>query len=186
MNYQTAIEINEIFQKLTVVTDPIERAQLINKVRLDYGLKTKDIAKRLNTRPTNISNLVRILRLPDLVLDGYYSDVISSTHLQIISRLNKIEDIIDVYEKVIHGDASAAKTEKLVFEKLYQSKPEGIKIAKETLQKLTAEVVNIHPDCRIELVQTQKKARLTIVIDGTRKKTTSLLEKLIERIIGNK
>lgn len=176
-------EIESVYQEITKTKDPLKKAHLINRLKLDYQLKIKDIATRLNTKSPNISNLLRIIRLPDLVLDGYYSGVITLTHLQIISRLNNINDIIKVYEQVIRHDGSTQFTEKLVFEKLFQDKPEGEKIDNITLNDFIKSIKLIHPEYKIQLIQTQKKATLTISLKGNRKKTTPLIKKLIEKVI---
>ena len=76
-------------------------------------------------------------KIPDVVVDGYYSKSISSSHIYVLSRLNDKKQMIDLYEKILGENYTVKQTEMAVREYLYQVKSVGKYINKESTEKLT-------------------------------------------------
>jgi ParB family transcriptional regulator, chromosome partitioning protein len=174
--------VTKIVGLIKSTTDPVEVAKLLIELKKDYHLKTKDIAAHLGTTASYISNIMRILSLPDFVLDGYYSNLISYTHLLILSRIKDKDKILHVYDDVIKAGASTQKAEELVFESLYSDKQIGEKLPKDDIDKLEKNMARIDSDIKLKIIQTRRKAYINIWIEGNRKKTSEILKKIISQL----
>ena len=71
-----------------------------------------------------------------MIVDGYYSKLISISHLFMISRLKTKEDMMKIYEKVLSQNLTVLQTEAEVRDILYQIKTTGLVLDKNELKNI--------------------------------------------------
>src|SRR3989338_3922033 len=103
-----------LLQSLHKTEDPISRASILKNLHSRHGVSTKQLAKEMSVSEPYISSLMRLLKLPDLVIDGYYSKQISQTHLLVLSRLDMESQVTRAYEEVLTHNLSTVATDDLV------------------------------------------------------------------------
>ena len=112
-------EISSSIETIRNEPDVFVKARLIKHLIQEKDIKTSEIAQKLSVDPSYVSNLLRILNLPEIIVDGYYSHVLSLSHLMVLSRLKEPDDMIPLYEQILTETMSVGKLEEVVREKLY-------------------------------------------------------------------
>lgn len=175
--------IDEIIRKIKEENDPFSKAKYIKYLIEEKNIKIKDIAEKLNLTSSYICHLNRLNHLPEIVIDGYYSKLISLSHLFIISRLKEKNKIIELYEKIISNNLTIIDTENQLRSILYSFKPDGKRLSNEEIEKIKKNITNIFPKARINILQIKSKLKIEInVIDNL--KNTSLILKKINKIFN--
>jgi ParB family chromosome partitioning protein len=171
--------IQEHIDKIKNEKDIFTKTRLIQSAIQD-GMKGKDIASKLAVKPSYLSNLLRILKLPEIIIDGYYSNTISLSHLIVLSRLKTEDDLVSVYEKILSENMTVLQLDEVVREKLYSLDSKGTKIPQEIKNKIIEKYRRLGEKVHVQVTQTQIQAKVVIVSKGNRIETTEFLEKLSE------
>lgn len=171
-------EIDSVLTKIKNSQDFFEKATLLSLLKREKGMRVIEISKKLSIKPAYISHLLRLNRLSDFVKDGYYSKLISISHLFIISRLKTDEQIMEVYEKVLGEDLTTQQTEELVREILYKIKDRGDYLSsaeKENFREYYEKKENI----KARIIQSRLRGKIIIETKGNLEKTSAELKKII-------
>lgn len=171
-------DIDSVLTQIKSSHDYFEQARLILLLKRDKGIRIIDISKKLAIKPAYISHILRLNRLPEFVKDGYYSELISISHLFIISRLKTTEQIMEIYEKILADSLTTQQTEELVREMLYQIKDRGEYLSsaeKEKFLKSYEKKDNI----KAKIVQSKLRGKIIIEVKGNLEKTSAELKKII-------
>lgn len=160
--------------------DPVRKAQRLKRLRDDYDVTYSHIAQKLSVSPTYISNYLRLLRLPDLILDGYYAGNISLTHLCILARVKDQVQVVNLYEQVLARNMSALDLEEAVRNILYATVSEGESLAPSVKAALEKKIKKYEEDAMVKIIQTRIKAKLIIELKGNRTKTSDFLTRIAE------
>lgn len=171
-----------LIQDLKKETNPFIKAEKIHDLIRNKDWQVKDLAKALGCKPAYISHFLRLRRLPEIVIDGYLAENISLSHLFVLSRLKKEEEIIHAYEKILAHSLTVAQTEALVRELLYQVKTEGEVISQEEKENY---LKKLPKDVSLKIIQTRIKSKLIFEIKGSLKKTTQAVKLLLERLTNS-
>ncbi len=173
-------DLKERFEQIKKEQDLFIKAKLILALQKDKQLPLVDVAKNIGLKPSYLSHILRLNKLPELIVDGYYSQQISISHLFIISRLKNVDDMFQVYESALADDLSALQTQDLVREKLYQVKNVGEHIPLEEVKAfinlLTKEKITV------KVIQTRIKGKIIIEIKGELVKTSAELRRIMKLI----
>lgn len=172
----------EIFEKIAREENVFKKAKLIDELVKIHSLRVVDIAIKLNTSSTQICHWRRLLRLPELVVDGFLSETLSLTHLLILSRLKNDQEMIAAFEQVLEKDLTTLQTEELVREKLFSIKSEGEYISTTIKDDIVKKFKDVDQEIMVNILQTRVKAKITISIKGSAKKTSTVLQKLATKI----
>ncbi len=93
--------------------NPIEEASaykfLINK----FNMKIDDLAKKLGKNRSTISNTLRLLKLPTVIIQDLKNGVLTSGQVRPLIGLESRVDILKLRDKIIKGNLSSRDTEKL-------------------------------------------------------------------------
>ncbi|OGK17620.1 hypothetical protein A3D80_00150 [Candidatus Roizmanbacteria bacterium RIFCSPHIGHO2_02_FULL_40_13b] len=171
------VAIDSILQSILDESDPIIQSQLIvNAVK--EGIRPVQIAKKLNKTASHISHLIRLQKLPPVIINGFYDKTISLGHLFHISRLTKEADMISVFEKVLSKNIPTNKTEQLVSSIGIGELNDDKKITKEIHDQIEDYFSKIDKQISSSLHQTRRMARIEITIKGGYAKTNKVLEKI--------
>lgn len=172
-------EIKNIYDEFNAEKDHFKKSKLLHKLSKEFNIKLEEIGKNINLSPSYISHIMRLIKLPDLIIDGYYSNQITITHLYIISRLTSVKDMVDVYEKVLTTNMTTLETDDIVRQKLYGIKPDGEYLKIEEKNSLLNKLNNLIGG-KNKLIQTRIKTKLVIELFGNLKETSEKIKKLIE------
>ncbi len=168
-----------LIEQIKNESDPFVKAKLLRKAINDFGFKEKQIAQSLGIKPSYLCHFLRLNKLPALLIDGFYNQNITLSHLLVISRLKTNEQMISVYEKVLSQSLTVNQTEELVRETLYQIKSEGDRISKEEKESY---LKNLPQDIKLKIIQTRIKGKIIIEVKGSLKKTTFWLKKILDKL----
>lgn len=178
-------EIKLLKDKLLLEKDPLIKAGILKKLHLEYEIQTKELAKFLKVSEPYISSMMRLLKLPELVIDGYHSKIIKLTHLLVLSRLDDPEEAKKAYEQVLIKNLSTAQTDDLVRSYKYSIGSEvGGRVSDEMIDKINQAVRKIDQKAVVRIIQTRIKAKIIIEKSGDMKSTSQLIEaisKLLDR-----
>lgn len=174
--------IEEKFEQIEKETDVFTQSKLLSQLIRDEDVLIKDIASRLEKKSSYICHLLRLRRIPEILIDGYYSSQISLSHLFVLSRLKDSEKMIEAYEKILAESLSVYKTEELVREMLFGISTEGERILHEEKENFIAKLKAKFKKLTVYFVQTQVKGKLILEFKGNLTETTKLLRSLMKTI----
>jgi ParB family chromosome partitioning protein len=86
------IEISLIENIQRVDLSPLEQAMSVLKLQQQFNLSLEEIAQKLGKAPSTVSNLSRLLQLPDDAREALRSQKISEGHARAILSLKGMED----------------------------------------------------------------------------------------------
>jgi ParB family chromosome partitioning protein len=93
--------------------DPIEIAQAYKRLSEEYQYTHEEIAKRVSKDRSSITNLIRLLRLPEKIQSSISKHEISMGHAKVIIALPNAQTQLEVFKQVVNKGLSVRATEKL-------------------------------------------------------------------------
>lgn len=160
-------------------TDPFIKAKILRSLNHDCDLRLNQLSKVLSLKPAYLCHFLRLNRLPEIVIDGFYSKDIFLSHLFVISRLKDREKINEVYEKVLAKNLTVLETEELIREILYGVKTEGETLTREEKEGY---LTQLGPEIKGKIIQTRIKSKLEIEVKGSLLKTTKIIRSILEKL----
>lgn len=94
--------------------NPVEEARGCAALRDNFGLSVAEIARRVGRDRTAISHLLRMLELPDVVLDQIAAGVLSEGHGRVLLRLAEHGDRVDLARRCVRHGWSVRELERQV------------------------------------------------------------------------
>jgi ParB family chromosome partitioning protein len=92
----------------------IDKASAFREYLSRYGGTQEDLAARLGLDRSTVSNLIRLLELPDMVVEAVRSNQISQGHARALLGLPNAESRLLSYQRVVAEHLSVRQTEALV------------------------------------------------------------------------
>ena len=175
-------DITPLLKQIKETNDIFEKSRLLEYLIKEKNLRVIDLANKIRYKSSYICHLLRLKKIPDVVIDGYYSKSISSSHIFILSRLNDKKQMIELYEKILGENFTIKQTENEVRNYLYQIKSIGKYIKREDTEKLIKKVKEKHPEINIEIIQTKIKGRVVLEIKGDLEKSSKNIKQVIEKL----
>lgn len=141
------------------------------------GVANTEIARRMGKTPSQVSHIARINKLPEMVLDAYYSRMLSVTHLYILSRLHFESHMKSIFEQVMARDLSTQETDRLVREKLHDVTDAGQYMDPDMIRAHIAmmQVRGLH----VKVIQTRTRFKYIVEAKGNVAHTSALLEEVM-------
>lgn len=175
--------MDEYIDKLNSEKDIFEKGKIIKFLIREKNFKVKDIAQKLGVSSSYICHLERILNLPEIIIDGYYSKLITISHLFLLSRIKDNEKLIKIYERILADNLTIQQTEDLIREELYQISNKGNYLKKEEKESLIKRFNEKFSDAFIKIIQTKRYGKIYIEIKGNLEKTSKLIKKIISEVL---
>lgn len=172
-----------LVKRIKETSDAIKKAQWMELLRTEKVLYLREIADLIGVKLSHVAHYLRLLKLPEIVIDGYYSNLISQTHLFIIARLKTDEDMLKAYEYVLANNASIDQTEIYVREQLYGIKTVGKPQSQEEVKQFEQELQRIYGDVHVKLTQSRIKSKLIIEMKGNLEVTDKTIRSIQKRIL---
>lgn len=171
----------ELIEKIKQEKDFFEKARLIRLLKKDFDMPLHKISKSIGIKPSYVSHILRLKKLPGLIVDGYYSNAVSISHLFIISRLHKEEDMIAVYEQILKNSFTVFQTEEAVRYILYKIKTEGEFLSNQDKDRLISVAEELN-NVKVKIIQTRTKAKLELEAKGSLVETTNIILKIMRKL----
>jgi len=128
-----------------------------------------------------VCHLLRLNRVPEIIIDGYYAKLVTLTHLFSLSRVKDTEKMTELYEKVLSENMTVLQTDYLVRETLHHVTTEGERITKDEIEEIIKNL-SVMEGLSVKVIQTRIKATLKIEIKGNLEKTSRALRQVLERL----
>ena len=177
-------DITSLINQIRIDKDIFQKYRLIEYLMKEKKLRIIDLANKIGYKPSYICHLLRLKKIPDVLVDGYYSKTISSSHIYVLSRLNDVKQMINLYEKILGENYTVKQTETAVREYLYQVKSVGKYISKEISEKFIKKIKESYPGLNIQIVQTRIKGRILMEIKGDLETSSKTIKHLLEKLSG--
>jgi ParB family chromosome partitioning protein len=175
-------EVEKIILQIKEEKDIFNKARLIQYLIKEKEIRIKDLSAKLGIKSSYLCHLLRLNKLPSLILDGYYSKLVSISHLLVLSRISDEKMIVKIYEKILSDNLTVAQTEEKVREVLHQIKDTGKYLSKEKVKLLVTKIKKDFPHAKIKLIQTRIKGKLVFEIKDNLKNSSLFLEKIIDKL----
>ncbi len=94
--------------------NPLEEAAAYKQLLEDFGITQEQLADRLGRSRPQITNTLRLMRLPVAVQEKLVSGVISSGHARALLAVESEQQVIELTEKVIKQGLSVRDLEELI------------------------------------------------------------------------
>jgi ParB family chromosome partitioning protein len=117
INDDEALEIALIENLQREDLNPVEEARAYKVLKDRFGMTQEEIAEKVGKDRATVANKMRLLKLPDEVLNGLVSGKISEGHAKVLLSLQTEREIVDFYRKIIKNSLSVRSLEKLVLKK---------------------------------------------------------------------
>lgn len=169
--------------------NPIEEALAYRGLMDRFDLTQDQVSKQVGKSRSAIANLLRLLDLPEEVLEMLKNGELSAGHARALLGLENEETVIMLAHKIIEKDLSVREVENTV--KRLNTVPE------ETQEELDAETVNTTVMTRIHLRELEKRSREVLgrkvkITNTAKKRTLEIsfdsdedLETLLQSVCGS-
>lgn len=172
---------NELIHQLTTEQDILVKARIVDVLRTEYALKLPEIASYIHKHPSYVSHVHRLLRVPQLVVDGYYANQISATHLMVLSRLHTATEIEEAYEEVLTNNLTSIQTELVVRRMKYDVESDSKKISPDEL-KQTEVALQDKLQGKVRILQSQVRSKIVIEQRGPSSQTSTFIRNIVNKL----
>lgn len=164
--------------------NPLEEALGYRSLAEGYGMTQEEISQRTGKSRSAVANMMRLLDLPDEVLELVGARKLSAGHARTLLALRDRTAIMDVAQAAIDGDLSVRALEELVkrTNRILSAKPKAESVTPPT-------IVDYHRE--LELRVQSELGRRCVIEEKGKKKCISLyyednedLTELLESILG--
>ena len=152
--------------------NPVEEAFAYQALIERFGLTQEQLSKEVGKSRSAIANMLRLIDLPDEVLELLKDGKITNGHARAILGLDDEEYMISLANRVVNEDLSVRRVEEIVRKALMQKDVEDLKESKdETLQRRVymRELERRAMDRlgrRVKINQTAKKKTVELTFDS--------------------
>ncbi len=152
--------------------NPVEEAFAYQALIERFGLTQEQLSKEVGKSRSAIANMLRLIDLPDEVLELLKDGKITNGHARAILGLNDEEYMVALANRVVNEDLSVRRVEEIVRKALIQKDVEELRESKdETLQKRVymRELERRAMDRlgrRVKINQTAKKKTVELTFDS--------------------
>jgi len=160
--------------------NPIEEAAAYKEMIDNFGITQAELAKQVGKSRSNVSNMIRLLKLAEKVKNHLQQGAITIGHARALLSLEKEETQIAACENIIIQDLTVRETEKYVDKLKNPFQNEKKKKKKEELEPVWQEAaVELEKKLKtkVNIKKRKKNKLLTIEIDSI-EKLNDLLDKL--------
>lgn len=161
--------------------NPIEEAEGLRQMIDTYGLTQEQVSKSVGKSRPYIANCLRLLRLPDAVMEYVASGELSAGHAKAIAGIDDAERQIQLAEEAIREGLSVRQLEKLIREEKPKAKKPRKAREKNANVKRVEEDLKEALGTKVTLSQKGNKGKIEIEYYSRDE-----LERLIEMLKGVK
>lgn len=176
--------------------NPLERAQAYQRLMDEFDLTNGEISSKVSKSPAYISNTIKLLTLPDAIKDALMSGATTEGHARSLASLEEPHMIVAAYKEVLKKSLSVRATEEMVrrlrakagIVPKSQAALNTMHIISDELDKVRDELNELFSHkidkSSVKCVQTGKKLKIELILEGIPDKTTPLLNDIHQAITG--
>jgi hypothetical protein len=176
-------ETDDLIASIKEEEDVFSKASQIASILKEKNLKIIDLAKKLSLTSSYICHLLRLNKLPEIIVDSYYSKSINISHLFILSRINNQEKMLFAFEEILKKNLTVYQTEELVREYLYGIKTKGSHLRLKVKEEIVKKFLDKYPEANIKIIQTRVKGKIIIEIKGDLMKTSRIISDITNQLV---
>jgi len=117
---------------------PLERARAYERLMETHGLSQEDVGRKVGKSRVAIANTLRLLGLPQPVLDAVEQSLISEGHARPLLGLPTATQQIEAMQAVVRRGLSVRDTEQLVRDRLQEPQSAGDRKPEQSAKKAAA------------------------------------------------
>jgi len=170
-----------IIEQIKKETDYFSKGKLISYLIKQKNVRVKDVATALGMKPSYVCHFMRLSKLSEVVMDGYYSKLITISHLFVLSLLHSQEDMVEIYEEVLSKSLTVKQTEELVRRKLHGVSSEG-EYVQDLEIKAAEDKVSAVYSAKTKVIQTRIKTKIIVEWTGSRKERQQKVASFLTRL----
>jgi ParB family chromosome partitioning protein len=161
--------------------NPVEEARAYADLIDEYSYTQEEIAKKVGRSRSSIANSLRLLDLPEAVLEKLAEGALSEGHAKVVLSIKDKDTLEKAAETVIAKELSVRETEKLVKALLEAPKPEVRVVYDVDHTKILEQKVQSIIGHTVKIVQNGKKSSIKIGFSDN-----DDLEKILILLCGDK
>ncbi|MEW6229443.1 MAG: ParB/RepB/Spo0J family partition protein [Bacillota bacterium] len=96
----------------------LEEAIGYDRLIKEFGLTQQEMAKRVGKSQSTIANKLRLLRLPDAVLEGLGREMLSERHARALLRIPSEREQLALFQRIYTQGLTVGQTEAIIDERL--------------------------------------------------------------------
>ncbi len=163
--------------------NPIERALAYKRLIDEFGLGTNEVAKRVGKSAPTVSNTIRLLSLPDAIKDALVAGVITEGHVRPLISLGDPKLMLEVFKRILRENSTVRQTEEIarrIKGEVQQKEPkaENDRLWVPEQDSMAKEIELRQSVDKVQIFQSSKLARITIVVKGDVNATTDKIKHL--------
>jgi len=121
--------------------NPIELAKAYKQLQKEYGLTQEEVAKKVGKDRVTITNIIRLLKLPEKIQDSLKNNEISMGHARALMSLSSEKLQLKFLKKIVKDSWSVRKLEEAVKEDDLRTKKLSMKeSSQETLSQVYKDI----------------------------------------------
>jgi len=171
--------------------NPMDRSKAFERLMVEFGLNTSEIATRVSKSTAYVSNTMRLLKLPDALKDGLLSGLISEGHARALSAIEDTRTMVEAYKIILKEAGSVRRAEELARRMKHANgqKPETtddqrVKVyISDEIDQIQHQLQSKLGDTSVvKLKVTRRETKLQIALKGTPDNTKPILERIYQAI----
>src|SRR3989344_1661184 len=166
----------------------IDRAKAFEKLLSDFRLSSSEISERIGKSAAYVSNSLRLLKLPEALIDGLLSGSITEGHARALAAIDDARLMVEAYKIIMKENGSVRRAEDLARRMKVQSgqplasnpghRPYMVsKEIDEWIQKLQKAFGD---NSKVKLTRSKRETKVVIALKGDPEKTQKQLEKILK------
>jgi ParB family transcriptional regulator, chromosome partitioning protein len=159
---------NEEAMELTLIENiqredlnPVEEAQAYYRLMTDCNLSQSDVAAKVGKERSSVSNAIRLLSLPQDILDLLSDGKLSAGHARALLAISDDAEKLSLANKTVLEEMSVRDLEKIVYADKAPKKATKVRLRSPEVLAIE-ENLKRHLGTKVSLVQRRKGGRITI------------------------
>ncbi|MCD4550090.1 ParB/RepB/Spo0J family partition protein [Schaalia sp. lx-260] len=149
--------------------NPLEEAAAYQQLMADFGATQEELSRKIARSRPQITNTLRLLKLPPTVQNKVAAQVISAGHARALLSLNDSRDMEILADRIVAEGLSVRTTEELVRLGRVKAAPTKKKTVQATLSPLAQNIMETLADIyetRVTVTEGRTKGKITIEFAG--------------------
>ena len=142
--------------------NPIEEALAYKRWLEDTKTTQEELAKRIGKDRSTITNMLRLLNLPQVVQEDLIEDRMTMGHARVLAGLKTAEEQLEIRGFIVNKALSVRQAEELVRKGLKKGQPVNLKVEEEYYQQSLLDNLKRSLGTKVELKRKGKKGSIVI------------------------
>lgn len=182
----------------------VDRAKGFERLQSEFNLTTSEISVRIGKSVAYVSNSLRLLTLPDALMDGLLSGLITEGHARALAAIDDMDLMVQAYKIVLKESGSVRRAEELARRMKHASNQSfdrkgirkgDLKIVSEEIDRMEDNMTNalVFPTedpkvakakkTKVKLLRSRRETKITFVFKGSLEETEERLQKVYQSLV---